>query len=36
MIWQACLDVALCAAVTLGVVAFCLLGHWAMVGRDAA
>jgi len=36
MILATLLDVALCAAVTLGVVVLCVVGHFALVGRDTA
>lgn len=35
MILETCRDVALCALVTVGVVAFCVLGRFAAFGRDA-
>lgn len=34
MILETIRDVALCSAVTFGVVVFCVLGHLAAVGKD--
>jgi hypothetical protein len=34
MIGRVILDVLVCSALTAGIVALCVLGHFALVGRD--
>ena len=34
MIWRTITDVAICTGILVGLVAFALLGHWAMAGRE--
>lgn len=34
MILATVIDVAICTGILIGIVTLCVLGHWAMAGRD--